>query len=120
MGLPESRHIPRIVVDPNDYNTVYAAVLGNIYKPTEERGVYKSTDGGKNWKKILFANQDAGAVDLVMDSTNPRILYASTWNLRRTPYSLSSGGPGSALWKSTDSGETWKEISKIMVFQPIL
>lgn len=112
MGLPESRHIPRIVVDPNDYNTVYAAVLGNIYKPTEERGVYKSTDGGKNWKKILFANQDAGAVDLVMDSTNPRILYASTWNLRRTPYSLSSGGPGSALWKSTDSGETWKEISK--------
>ncbi|MEE2772080.1 MAG: glycosyl hydrolase [Bacteroidota bacterium] len=112
MGLPESRHIPRIVVDPNDYNTVYAAVLGNIYKPTEERGIYKSTDGGKNWKKILFANQDAGAVDLVMDSTNPRILYASTWNLRRTPYSLSSGGPGSALWKSTDSGETWKEISK--------
>lgn len=112
MGLEKSRHIPRMVVDPNDFNTVYAAVLGNIYKPTEERGVYKSTDGGKSWKKTLFANENAGAVDLVMDPKNPRILYASTWNIQRTPYSLSSGGPGSALWKSTDSGETWNEISK--------
>ncbi|AVR44912.1 glycosyl hydrolase [Christiangramia fulva] len=112
MGLEKSRHIPRMVVDPNDFNTVYAAVLGNIYKPTEERGVYKSTDGGKTWKKTLFANENAGAVDLVMDPKNPRILYASTWNIQRTPYSLSSGGPGSALWKSTDSGENWKEISK--------
>lgn len=112
MGLEKSRHIPRMVVDPNDFNTVYAAVLGNIYKPTEERGVYKSTDGGKTWKKTLFANENAGAVDLVMDPKNPRILYASTWNIQRTPYSLSSGGEGSALWKSTDSGETWSEISK--------
>ena len=112
MGLPKSRHIPRMVVHPEDYNTVYAAVMGNLYKPTEERGVYKSMDGGETWKKILFVNEDAGAADLVMDPTNPRVLYAATWNIRRTPYSLSSGGPGSALWKSTDSGETWKEISK--------
>ncbi len=112
VGLEKSRHIPRMVVDPNDYNTVYAAALGNIYKPTQERGVYKSTDGGKTWERKLFANENAGAADLVMDPSNPRILYASTWNLQRTPYSLSSGGPGSALWKSTDSGETWKEISK--------
>jgi photosystem II stability/assembly factor-like uncharacterized protein len=111
-GLEKSRHIPRIAVHPKDYNTVYAAVLGNIYKPTQERGVYKSTDGGKTWEKKLFANENAGAVDLIMDPNNPRILYASTWNVRRTPYSLSSGGDGSALWKSTDSGETWKEISK--------
>lgn len=111
-GLEKSRHIPRIVIHPKDHNTVYAAVLGNIYKPTEERGVYKSIDGGKTWTKKLFSNENAGAVDLIMDPNNPRILYASTWNVRRTPYSLSSGGEGSALWKSTDSGETWKEISK--------
>ena len=86
--------------------------MGNIYKPTPERGVYKSTDGGATWRKTLFANEHAGVVDLIMDPTNPRILYASTWRVRRTPYSLSSGGEGSALWKSTDSGETWKEISK--------
>tara|TARA_R110002072_G_scaffold22615_1_gene79484 strand:+ start:330079 stop:333183 length:3105 start_codon:yes stop_codon:yes gene_type:complete len=111
-GLKSSRHVPRIAIHPTDYNTVYAAVLGNIYKPTQDRGVYKSTDGGKSWRKTLFANENSGAVDLIMDPNNPRILYASTWNVRRTPYSLSSGGDGSALWKSTDSGETWKEISK--------
>ena len=110
-GLEKSRHIPRIVVHPKDYNVVYAAVLGNIYKPTNDRGVYKSSDGGLTWDKILFANENAGAVDLIMDPNNPRILYASTWNVRRTPYSLSSGGEGSALWKSTDSGASWKEIS---------
>ena len=110
-GLPKSRHIPRIIVDPNDHDIVYAAVLGDLYKPTTERGVYKSSDGGKQWKKVLFANENAGATDLVIDPNNPRVLYASTWNVRRTPYSLSSGGPGSALWKSTDYGETWTEIS---------
>ncbi|WP_413789395.1 VPS10 domain-containing protein [Leptobacterium meishanense] len=110
-GLEKSRHVPRIVVHPNDYNTVYAAVLGDIYKPTQERGIYKSTDGGKTWKKTLFVNDLAGAVDLTIDPNNPRILYAATWRVQRTPYSLSSGGEGSALWKSTDSGETWTEIS---------
>jgi photosystem II stability/assembly factor-like uncharacterized protein len=111
IGLENGRHIPRIAIHPKDHNIVYAAVLGNIYKPTQERGVYKSIDGGKTWRKKLFANENAGAVDLIMDPNNPRILYASTWNVRRTPYSLSSGGDGSALWKSTDSGETWNEIS---------
>ena len=111
-GLPKSRHIPRIAIHPTNPDIVYAGVLGNIYKPTQNRGVYKSINGGKTWNKILFANQDAGAVDLTVDPNNPRILYASTWNARRTPYSLSSGGDGSALWKSTDSGENWKEISK--------
>ncbi len=111
-GLKNSRHVPRVRIHPTDYNTVYAAVLGNIYKPTQDRGVYKSTDGGKNWRKVLFVNDQAGAVDLTFDPNNPRILYASTWRAKRTPYSLSSGGDGSALWKSTDSGETWTEISK--------
>ncbi|WKB82996.1 glycosyl hydrolase [Cellulophaga lytica] len=111
-GLSKSRHIPRIKIHTKNPNIIYAAVLGNIYKPTEERGVYKSTDGGKTWRKTLFVNSSAGAVDLTLDPNNPRILYASTWRAKRTPYSLSSGGDGSALWKSTDSGETWAEISK--------
>ncbi|MDG2387076.1 MAG: glycosyl hydrolase [Flavobacteriaceae bacterium] len=110
-GLPKSRHIPRIVIHPQNPDVVYAAVLGNIYKPTPERGVYKSIDGGKNWKKVLFSNSDSGAVELVIDPTNPRVLYASTWRVNRTPYSLNSGGAGSALWKSTDEGENWEEIS---------
>ena len=111
-GLEKSRHIPRLRVHPDNPDVVFAAVLGNIYKPTEERGIYKSTDGGTSWRKVLFANDQAGAVDLTFDPNNPRILYASTWRVQRTPYSLSSGGEGSALWKSTDSGETWEEISK--------
>ena len=110
-GLKNSRHIPRIVIDPTNHDIVYAGVLGNIYKPTEERGVYKSIDGGKTWKKTLFANANSGVVDLIIDPTNPRIIYASTWRVQRTPYSLSSGGNGSALWKSVDHGETWIEIS---------
>lgn len=112
MGLEKTRHIPRLRVHPTDHNIVYAAVMGNIYKPTKDRGIYKSTDGGNNWKQVLFVNDQAGAVDLTFDPNNPRILYASTWRVQRTPYSLSSGGDGSALWKSTDSGETWTEISK--------
>ncbi|MDP4656455.1 MAG: glycosyl hydrolase [Algoriphagus sp.] len=111
LGMENSRHIPRITVDPKNPDIVYAAVLGNLYKDTPDRGVYKSTDGGKTWRKTLFVSSAAGAVDLNMDPNNARVLYASTWNVRRTPYSLSSGGPGSALWKSTDAGETWKEIS---------
>ncbi len=112
IGLEKSRHITRLIVHPSDHKTVYAAVLGNIYKPTSERGIYKSTDGGESWQQKLFVNENAGAIDLIMDPTNPRILYTSTWNIRRTPYSLSSGGAGSALWKSIDEGETWIEISK--------
>jgi len=112
IGLKNSRHIPRIAIDPRNHETVYAAVLGDIYKPSQDRGIYKSNDGGMTWEKILFANENAGAIDFTLDPNNPRIMYASTWNIRRTPYSLSSGGDGSALWKSSDSGKTWKEISK--------
>ena len=110
-GLPSSKHVPRIVIDPENPDIVYAAVLGNIYKPDNNRGVYKSIDGGKTWKKILYSNSMSGAVELVMDPNNSRILYASTWRLQRTPYSLSSGGKGSALWKSIDEGKSWKKIS---------
>lgn len=111
IGLPNSRHIPRIRIHPKNPDLVYAAVLGDLFKPTPDRGVYRSKDGGETWEKVLFANEDAGAVDLYMDPTNPRVLYASTWHVRRTPYSLISGGPGSDLWKSTDGGDTWDKLS---------
>jgi photosystem II stability/assembly factor-like uncharacterized protein len=111
MGLKDSRHISRIRIDKNDPNLVYAAVMGDLFKDSEERGVYKSTDGGKNWKRVLFAGAGAGAVDLSVDSSNPRVMFASTWKIRRTPYSLESGGEGSALWRSTDAGDTWTDIS---------
>ena len=109
-GLPKSRHIPRVRIHPKNPDIVYAAVLGNLFAPNAERGVYKSIDGGDTWKKVLFVNNNAGAVDLIIDPTNSRILYATTWRVRRTPYSLESGGEGSSFWKSTDGGDTWEEI----------
>jgi photosystem II stability/assembly factor-like uncharacterized protein len=111
IGLENARHIPRIRIHPQNPDLVYAAVMGDLYKSSMDRGIYRSNDGGKTWDKVLFVNEDAGAVDLLLDPNNPRIIYASTWRVRRTPYSLSSGGEGSALWKSTDSGETWTNIS---------
>ena len=111
VGLDDSRHIPRIRVHPRNPDLVYAAVLGHLFGPSQQRGVYRSKDGGKSWERVLFANENAGAIDLILDPTNPRIVYASTWRVRRSPYSLESGGEGSALWKSTDGGDTWKNIS---------
>src|SRR5690606_7759948 len=99
-GLAEARHIPRIRVHPDNPDIVFAAVLGDLFKDTRERGVYKSTDGGLTWRQVLFVNERAGAVDLIIDPGNPRILYATTWRVHRSPYELSSGGEGSALWKS--------------------
>jgi len=110
-GLPESRTIPRIVVDPTDPDTAYAAVLGDIFAPNTERGVYKTVDGAKTWRRVLYVNDQAGADDLAMDPTNPRILYATTWRVQRGPNFLSSGGQGSGIWKSTDRGETWTELT---------
>lgn len=111
IGLEDTRHISRIRVHPSNPDIVYVAAMGNLYKDTQERGVYKSIDGGKNWNKVLFSDAGSGAVDLLIDPQNYRTLYASTWTIRRTPYSLSSGGKGSKLWKSTDEGETWEELS---------
>ena len=112
IGLENSRHIGRVRVHPKNPDLVYVAVMGDLYKSSEERGVYRSKDGGKTWEKVLYANADAGAVDLLFDPNNPRILYASTWRIRRTPYSLESGGEGSDIWKSTDGGDTWEKISE--------
>lgn len=110
-GLADSRHIPRVRIHPKNPDLVYAAVLGHLFGPSETRGVYRSKDGGATWDRVLFVSPEVGAVDLTFDPTNPRILYASTWRVRRTPYSLESGGPGSGLWKSTDGGDRWTEIS---------
>lgn len=112
IGLKNSQHIPRVRIHPSNPDVVYAAVLGDLFKDSEERGVYKSTDGGSTWKRILFANARSGAVDLIMDPLDPEILYASTWNVRRSPYDFSSGGAGSVLWKSIDGGETWESLTE--------
>ncbi|MFO7889629.1 MAG: glycosyl hydrolase [bacterium] len=111
VGLKDSRHITRIRIHPTNPDIVYASALGHLFGPNKERGIYKTTDGGSTWEQVLFINEEVGAVDMEMDPTNPRILYASLWRVLRTPYSLESGGPGSGIWKSTDSGETWKEIT---------
>ena len=113
IGLEDTRHIGRIRVHPTNPDIVYVAAMGDLWQSSDARGVYKSTDGGETWHRVLFANQDAGAVDLVLQPGNARILYASTWNVRRTPHSLSSGGPGSDLWKSTDAGETWEKLTDL-------
>lgn len=111
LGLKDARHIVRIVIHPRDPNTVWLAVMGHLFGPNEERGVYKTTDGGKTWKRTLFINNQTGASDLVMEAGNPTVLYAGTWRLIRTPYSLESGGEGSGLWKSIDGGDTWSSLS---------
>ncbi len=111
IGLPDSRHIGDIVIHPRNPDLVYVAVMGHAFGPNKERGVYRSKDGGKTWEQILFVSEDVGAVDLAMDPTNPRILYATLWRFRRTPYSFESGGEGSGLWKSTDGGDTWVELT---------
>lgn len=112
IGLDDSQHVGRIRVHPSNPDLVYVAAMGHAFGPNDMRGVYRSKDGGKNWEKILFVSRDAGAVDLALDPTNPRIIYASTWRFRRGPYFFESGGDGSALWKSTDGGDSWKEISR--------
>lgn len=111
IGLKDSRHIVRLLIHPRNPDIVWAAVMGHLFGPGETRGIYKTTDGGKTWRKVLYVNNQTGASDLVMESGNPDVLYAGTWRLLRTPYSLESGGEGSGLWKSTNSGETWTNIS---------
>lgn len=111
IGLKEGRHIIKLLVHPRDPNIVWAAVMGHLFGPNEERGVYKTIDGGKSWKKLLYVNNQTGAADLVMQSGNPDVLYAGMWRVLRTPYSMESGGEGSGLYKSENGGETWKNIS---------
>jgi photosystem II stability/assembly factor-like uncharacterized protein len=111
-GLTRSRQIGRIRIHPDNPDIVFVAAMGNLFAPDAERGVFRSRDGGQTWEKVLFANDLAGAVDITFDPNNPRILYATTWRVQRTPYSLESGGEGSDIWKSTDGGTTWTSLSK--------
>ena len=111
VGLDDTRVIGSIVVDPRNPDHVYAAALGHVFGPNTERGVYESTDGGAHWKKILYVNEHTGAVNLVMDPKNPRILYAAMWRVERRPWYFSSGGKGSGLYKTTDGGAHWHDLS---------
>lgn len=111
VGLEATKYISRVKVHPTNPNIVYVAALGPVYGPSTQRGVYKSTDGGQSWLKILYVDDRSGAVDLQFDPANPNTMYAATWTAWRTPYSLNSGGPGSKLWKSTDAGLTWTDLS---------
>ena len=110
VGLSDSRHLTRIRVHPTDPNTAWVSALGHLFGPNHQRGVFRTTDGGASWEHVLFENEEVGAVDLALDPSNPRVLYASTWRVRRTPYSLESGGEGSGLWKSTDGGDSWTAL----------
>jgi photosystem II stability/assembly factor-like uncharacterized protein len=112
LGLENTETIPRLIVNPHDPNEVFVAALGHIYGPNPDRGVYKSTDGGKTWKKVLYKDDKTGAIDITFDPSNPHVLFAALWEMNRTPYSLTSGGPGSGLYKSTDDGETWKRLEE--------
>ncbi|MEZ5041264.1 MAG: glycosyl hydrolase [Saprospiraceae bacterium] len=111
IGLKDSEHIGRIRVHPQNPDWVYVAAMGNLWKPNDMRGVYRSKDGGENWERILFESDKAGAVDLILDPNNPRIMYASTWEIKRNGYRMDSGGPGSHLWKSTDGGDHWTKLT---------
>jgi photosystem II stability/assembly factor-like uncharacterized protein len=110
MGLAETQQIGRIIVHPRDPNTVYVAALGHAWGPNPERGLYKTTDGGTTWKLVKFVSDKAGFIDVTFDPRNPDVVWASSYERQRGPYFLQSGGPGSALWKSTDAGATWTEV----------
>lgn len=110
-GLAASDRIGRILVHPDDSNTIFAAVIGRLYTPGGQRGVYRSTDKGKSWKRILRINDHTGVIDLVMSPSNPDILYAAAWDRIRRPWKLDEGGPDSAIWKSTDGGNTWERLA---------
>jgi photosystem II stability/assembly factor-like uncharacterized protein len=111
LGLEDTRHIGKIRIHPHDPELLYVAALGHAHGPNRQRGVFRSRDGGKTWEHILFLNEEVGSHDIALDPHNPRILYAALWRARRLPHTLNSGGEGCGLYKSTDGGETWTDIS---------
>src|SRR5437588_10265875 len=112
IGLDGSPQLARIRVHPSNADLIYVAALGHAFGPNDMRGVYRSRDGGKNWERVLFVNRDSGAVDLNMDPSNPRILYASTWRFRRGAYFFDSGGGGSGLWEWEEGGGEREGVSR--------
>ena len=111
IGLKETRHIGRVLVHPSDPNLVYVAALGDAFGANPERGVYRSRDGGQSWEHVLERGPDAGCVDMSMDPNNPRIMLAAFWQARRNFWNLTSGGPGSGLFRSMDCGDTWEQVT---------
>ncbi|MEO8794183.1 MAG: hypothetical protein ABI390_01885 [Daejeonella sp.] len=111
VGLPESHHIGRIILDPQNSNVAWVAALGHLYSPNKERGIYKTTDGGKSWKQTLFIDENTGAIDLVSDPNDAKVLYASMWKRERRAWNFVEGGSTSGIYKSIDGGETWNLIS---------
>jgi photosystem II stability/assembly factor-like uncharacterized protein len=111
-GLRDTHMTTALSIDPHDPNVVYASSMGHVFKPNAARGVFKTTDGGKTWRKVLFVDQNTGGVDLVMDPHDPKVLYAAMWQAQRLPWTFTSGGPGSGLYKTTDGGAHWTNISK--------
>jgi photosystem II stability/assembly factor-like uncharacterized protein len=112
VGLHDSRAIGKVIVDPRNVDIVFVAALGHPFGPNSERGIFRTTDGGKTWEKVLYKDENTGAVDVAFDPHNSHILYASLWQARRTPWDLTSGGPGSGLYRSNDGGTTWKELKE--------
>ncbi|MBN2731923.1 MAG: glycosyl hydrolase [Balneolaceae bacterium] len=110
LGLENTRQISRVQVHPDNSDIVLVAAQGSPYGANEERGIYRTKDGGDTWEKVLYVDEDTGASDMSMDMTNPRIIYAAFWDHRRYPWKIRSGGPGSSIWKSTDGGDTWEEL----------
>jgi photosystem II stability/assembly factor-like uncharacterized protein len=111
VGLEQTYHIGAVVVNPKNPDIVYVAALGHLWGPNPERGIYRSTDGGQTWKQVLTRGPDTGAADLAMDPSNPRVLYAGFWQASRKPWRMDSGGPNSGIWKSSDGGDTWQDLS---------
>ena len=110
-GLRETHMIAKLLINPRDPNVVYAASMGHVFRPNAERGIFKTTDGGKSWKKVFYIDDKTGGADLAMDSRNPSVVYAAMWQAQRVPWKLTSGGPGSGLYKTTNGGGRWTKIS---------
>lgn len=112
VGLKDSRAIGKVIVDPRNADVVFVAALGHPFGPNTERGVFRTTDGGKNWEKVLYKDENTGAIDIAFDPRNANLLFAALWETRRQPWNLSSGGPGSGVYRSSDGGSTWKRLEE--------